>query len=312
LLQPVDIGAEFQKGLERGQQKARERAVEGALSHYSLDPSQPMDEQAVGVLARYAPQPMDEQAVGVLARYAPQQLAAMHSIRQKRAQEMIAEREMARRQAIFGKYGSDPAGARTDAIASADTEALKVIDQLDESGRKQLADGARLLEETNPTDQPSYEQTLALAKQAGINIEGAPPEYNPQWVAGIKHLGAVLNKPKAEGQAPSSVREYEYAVEQGYQGTFEQWQQSNGSPIVVDNGDGTKTIIPRNQLGVGQGGGGGTTGGNASGIKAKNNPGALRKPGSMEFQSFGSEGEGIKAQEALLGRYHARLLFTVG
>lgn len=43
----------------------------------------------------------------------------------------------------------------------------------------------------------------------------------------------------------------------------------------------------------------------------KNNPGALRVPGSMRFQSFSSPQEGIKAQEALLGRYHRRGLNTV-
>lgn len=36
-----------------------------------------------------------------------------------------------------------------------------------------------------------------------------------------------------------------------------------------------------------------------------NNPGALRVPGSMQFQRFNSPQEGIQAQEALLGRYHS-------
>lgn len=42
-----------------------------------------------------------------------------------------------------------------------------------------------------------------------------------------------------------------------------------------------------------------------------NNPGALRVPGSKRFQRFGSEREGVQAQEALLGRYFNRGLNNV-
>jgi len=38
----------------------------------------------------------------------------------------------------------------------------------------------------------------------------------------------------------------------------------------------------------------------------RNNPGALRVPGSMQFQSFDTPQQGIAAQEALLGRYFNR------
>jgi hypothetical protein len=35
-----------------------------------------------------------------------------------------------------------------------------------------------------------------------------------------------------------------------------------------------------------------------------NNPGAIRRPGSMEFQRFASAEDGIRAQVGLLSRYH--------
>ena len=41
-------------------------------------------------------------------------------------------------------------------------------------------------------------------------------------------------------------------------------------------------------------------------IERNNNPGALRRPGSLEFQRFPSVAAGIAAQEALLGRYFNR------
>lgn len=50
----------------------------------------------------------------------------------------------------------------------------------------------------------------------------------------------------------------------------------------------------------------------AAGFQAgRNNPGALRVPGSMRFQSFDSPQEGIQAQHALLGRYMQRGLRSV-
>jgi len=46
-------------------------------------------------------------------------------------------------------------------------------------------------------------------------------------------------------------------------------------------------------------------------IERNNNPGALRKPGSMEFQRYSSPAEGINAQVGLLGRYHSQGLRNV-
>jgi hypothetical protein len=47
------------------------------------------------------------------------------------------------------------------------------------------------------------------------------------------------------------------------------------------------------------------------GFSMRNNPGALRVPGSMRFQSFSSPQEGIAAQQALLSRYMGRGLNNV-
>jgi hypothetical protein len=49
----------------------------------------------------------------------------------------------------------------------------------------------------------------------------------------------------------------------------------------------------------------------ASGTFPVNNPGALRVPGSTQFQSFATPQQGIQAQEAQLGRYMARGLNSV-
>lgn len=47
------------------------------------------------------------------------------------------------------------------------------------------------------------------------------------------------------------------------------------------------------------------------GAATHNNPGNLRVPGSMEFQSFATPQEGVHAQEAQLHRYFGRGLHTV-
>jgi hypothetical protein len=56
---------------------------------------------------------------------------------------------------------------------------------------------------------------------------------------------------------------------------------------------------------------GGQSAAPAGGFSMTNNPGALRVPGSMKFQSFSSPQEGIAAQQALLGRYMGRGLNNV-
>lgn len=52
-------------------------------------------------------------------------------------------------------------------------------------------------------------------------------------------------------------------------------------------------------------------GGTAAGLTRRNNPGALRVPGSLAFQSFATPQAGISAQQALLGRYLDRGLNSV-
>ena len=307
LLQPVDIGGSFQQGLENGQKMARQRAVENALRDYTDGGMDGQPDPAMSERKR--------RAEGVLAAYAPQQLNTLTQLEARRAATADALASRQRLQGAVELYGTDPTAARR--AVALDPAAAEVIDKMDERQRQNVLAGARLLSEINPTDDASYQRAMQLAHDAGIDLTNAPPTFNQEWVDGIKHIGAALTTTKPTEQ-PSSVREYEYAKAQGYAGTFEQWQQSNGGPVVVDNGDGTKTIYQRSQL---TGGGSpapavgalgpGTTGDGTPSIVANNNPGALRKPGSMEFQRFGSREEGVQAQQRQLGRYLRRGVNTV-
>jgi hypothetical protein len=244
LLQPVDIGGEFQKGMQRGQQWARERAVEGALRDLTAGGI----EGGGDPVARH-------RAEGVLAAYAPDRLQAIDTLRTNRLKTEQEVAALTARRAALGAYGTDPVKARQLAMTGADAETLKIIDQLDESSQKQLVAAGRLLEAQNPTDDASWQQTLELARRGGINVANAPQTFDPQYVAGIKHLANAI-APAKESTAPSDVREYEYAKAQGFTGTFMDYKQQMGNPFVVENPDGTKTIIPRSSLMAGGGGGG--------------------------------------------------------
>lgn len=67
---------------------------------------------------------------------------------------------------------------------------------------------------------------------------------------GLVALGKVSEylKGNQSPNAPNDVREYEYAKGQGFTGSFMEYKNQMGSPIVTDNGDGTKTIYPRSML----------------------------------------------------------------
>lgn len=79
--------------------------------------------------------------------------------------------------------------------------------------------------------------------------------------------GLALYKLKHPAQAnqDASIREYEYAKAQGYGGSYMDFLQSKGGPLIANNGDGTFTIVPRGMV----------TGQNAE-------PAGAPKPGTVE------------------------------
>jgi hypothetical protein len=71
---------------------------------------------------------------------------------------------------------------------------------------------------------------------------------------GLLELGKLSGYLKGnEGpNATSDMREYDLARSQGFTGSFMDFKNQMGSPIMVDNGDGTKTLYPRAMLSGGQ------------------------------------------------------------
>lgn len=68
--------------------------------------------------------------------------------------------------------------------------------QQQEQRRADLPTVARLLD--GVTDDASYQQTLAQARQYGINVDGAPPSYDPQWVQSTKQLVTAMQTPQGQ------------------------------------------------------------------------------------------------------------------
>jgi hypothetical protein len=101
------------------------------------------------------------------------------------------------------------------------------------------------LDSINPQSGPAMPYNPAAALQAGLRPEEMkalapgeqespfgkvnPGDYTPESVAEFAATRDFTRLRKAEAQkapesAPTSIREYQFAVDQGYKGTFEQWE----------------------------------------------------------------------------------------
>lgn len=65
-----------------------------------------------------------------------------------------------------------------------------------EQQRADLPTVAKLLD--GVTDDASYQRTLAQARQYGINVDGAPPSYDPQWVQSTKQFVTAMQTPQGQ------------------------------------------------------------------------------------------------------------------
>jgi hypothetical protein len=74
---------------------------------------------------------------------------------------------------------------------------------------------------------------------------------HPEMAEGaLMQLGQIGEYLKPQGaEQPSSVREYEYAKSQGFKGSYMDFTNQKGGPLVANNGDGTFTLIPRTMAG---------------------------------------------------------------
>lgn len=116
-----------------------------------------------GALSAWAINPGDQQAFGVLAQSDP-------------------------RLAITLRADQEAKASRTKLAQTQQTAAAQ------EQQRTQMTQLAQLLDDSN--DEASYQRNLGAAKQIGLDVSSAPPNFDPQWVGQqqvITH--ALLDKP---------------------------------------------------------------------------------------------------------------------
>lgn len=302
LLQPVDIGGQFQQGLERGRGMARERAVEGALrdlmpavvANSALGGGGLVEDQSPEYQAR------KRRAASALAMYAPEKFAALEKIEESRTKRLIEQGALRTQQTLGAQAVTDPTGAANNALAIGDFDLAKKIRELaPEQGKvmeTRLKTAAPFAYEGLKLPDDESRKAYIQQNRETLIAGGWQPEVLDTYqgdtatlaniVTGASTLDDLRAQDKISWVTPTEAGSF--AI------------NSRGMPVGSQNPARAAVM----------GGETGTTGG-GSGIKAKNNPGALRKPGSMEFQSFATEADGIAAQEALLGRYNRRGLDTV-
>lgn len=178
-------------------------------------------------------------------------------------QQGLEQRKKAKAEQAMGRLATNPDDVEALAmLAEADLPAaMQVQSQMQqrklaglEQHRGNIVGFAKIARQLQVKDEASYQQALAVARQYGLPVEQAPPNFDPQYVQGVLSIADAFEPPKQENN-PASVQEFQFAKQQGFQGTYMDFMEEKRGPIVANNGDGTFTLIPRGMGGAPQGGG---------------------------------------------------------
>jgi len=123
-----------------------------------------------------------------------------------------------------------------DRVASQEAARAKAMQEQSQNGFAGLQKVGQLLD--GVSDEATYQQTLSMAQQNGIDISRVPKNYDPQWVEGQKSFIKKLQDPKAQEALSTAGK---IAVDMGFkpgtpehaQKTIEVWQASEAKPYVV-------------------------------------------------------------------------------
>lgn len=182
--------------------------------------------------------------------------AAAMQMDQQRAAAQQAQAKQNAIQALVARYGADPAALESAALSGADTYDFGKTRRADRlSAEKAAAEAAKAKEESDALRLQRSIQELgvhATARDAIASLDAdqtVPPPLKAALRARFQAAGddpnaykatlydMILSRAKPSEQAagmapqkaekpqamPSAVQEYQFAVTQGYKGTFEQW-----------------------------------------------------------------------------------------
>jgi len=280
LLQPVDVGALTSQGFATGMAMVKHVQTQSALKAYLANPDNP---QAYNALAAYDP-----------ATAATIQLQRQNQLKYNTEVQNLATRKQVGSLAASG----DISGAKAAAASSGDFDLVNTLNKMGEDERKQTTD------RYTGTAPIAYQAAKLPYEQRRAFIQSATPElkalgWTDGQLAGFDPTDANLAAIVGTGSKLSELVAADKPQLVPY--------VPGGGVAAYQNGKLTTLIAPN----PGTAAAGTPVGSSGSNGPAKNNPGALRKPGSTEFQSFATPGEGIARQEGLLGRYMGRGLNTV-
>ena len=284
LLNPVDTGALTQQGFATGMAMVKQVQQRNALRSYLANPDDP-------------------QAYNALAYLDPQAASTLQQQRAFQRQDALARQQAAVKLAVGRQAATgDVAGAKATALSAGDFELIDTLNKMGDDERKQTVD--RYV----GTAPIAYQTSKLPYEKRKDYLASATPElkalgWTDQQLSGFDPTDAALAAIVGTG---SKLSELVAADKPQYIAT-----QPGGGVVRVGGGQPSSLVIAPNPGDKQTGAPVVTTGGTGGSTPGPNNPGALRVPGSKQFQSFATPEEGAKAQEAQLGRYFNRGLNTV-
>lgn len=298
LLQPVDVGGAFQSGLQNGQRMAREAAVENALRDITTDQNDGGVITETGALGGVSER--RRKAEGVLAAYAPERLQTITALEDRRAKTAQEIRERQNRLRIGTLATTDPAAAAREALSGGEFDLAKQLQGMaapDAEAVHKRAEAVAPL--AYQAMKMPYEQRKAFLEtnRPYLLANGYKPEELDAFDPSDAALGNIVTQASTLQQLREADKVSYIPVNQGARLVG---VDSFGRPL---DPNAVNANQPPAQGALG--GGGGST------IEGNNNPGALRVPGSTEFQKFPTREAGIQAQQRQLGRYFRRGTNTV-
>lgn len=286
LLNPVDTGAAVQQGFATGMAMVKEIQTRNALRSYLANPD-------------------DEHAYSALAFYDPQAAASIQEQRQRKLTLETAMEGLRTKRDVGALVASgDIPGAKAKAAASGDFELVDTLNKMGDAERKATIDrytgAAPIAYQASKLPYERRKEFLAAAAPE-LQAMGWTPDQLAAFDPNDANLAAIVGTGSKLSELVAADKPQIVPFVPG--GGVAAYQNGQVTTLIQPNDTGQPTGAPVVTTG---GGGGG-----AGGITSKNNPGALRKPGSKEFETFATPAEGIAKQEALLGRYMGRGLNNV-
>lgn len=270
---PVDIAGNFARGYAIADKIVSQVHERNALGHLATNPGDP-------------------DALAQLYQANPEMGAHFEARAEQRRKALLDQQKEAAAAAVGQQYASgDAAGAQRAALSSGDFDLAKTLSDMGDADRKRVMDrfqAAGPLAYQASKLPPDARAQYLNANREVLKAAGWSDDELNRFDPTDAHLAGIIGISSKLQDLVSADKPEIRAVEPG--GGLYSIGGGKVSTLVAPN-DGSHSM------------GAPVSGGGGGSITQKNNPGALRKPGSTEFQTFATEGEGIQAQHALLGRY---------